>query len=290
MIDALHAEIAADHRQSDWLMRWPSSSQPRLRLICLPYAGGAASVYAPWRAHMPGGVELCSVQLPGRERRLREAPIDSMETLITVLTRALEPFLDRPFALFGHSMGSLIAFELAHRLRVEGLPGPLHLFLSAMYAPAQLRQRPQLHELPDSELMDAVRTLSGTPQLVLDNRELMQAMLPALRADFRLIETYRYRQQARLRCPLSLCGGKDDRITRRDLAAWRSEVASSFCLRLFPGDHFYLQSNPEALLRFLVHELELLLVQVNGAPAAKVPAGPVAAPERSSHLQTNPTA
>lgn len=244
--------------------RWTAFHRPpegaRLRLFCFPFAGGGASAYRGWQAAMPAGVEVVPVQLPGREGRFGEPLHRSLHTLLPPMLLGLRGMMELPFAFFGHSMGALVAFELARLLARVGAAGPVRLFASAYAGPRVLPRHPQLHALPAAEFMEEMRTLNGTPAEVLESREIMDALFPVLRADFEMCETYRYLPGDPLPCPLHVLGGADDpNITRDDLEAWAAETSGTFDLRIFPGDHFYLQSSPAAPLAavraLLEHEL-----------------------------------
>ncbi len=239
-----------------WLAYHRPRQEARIRLFCFPYAGGGASIYHAWAQSLPPQVEVCPVQLPGRENRIREEPFRRMEALVEALAAGLAPLLDRPFAFFGHSMGSLIAFELARGLRREGRPGPVHLFVSGHRAPQLPPQDEPIHPLPDREFLDKVFQLNGTPEEVRTNPELRALFLPILRADFELCETYRYRAEPPLPCPLSAFGGLgDSHAPREELQAWQAQSQGRFVLRMLPGDHFFLTSAGPLLLKILGQEL-----------------------------------
>jgi medium-chain acyl-[acyl-carrier-protein] hydrolase len=206
-------------------------------------------------------VEVCPVQLPGRESRLREPPLTRLEPLVPALLEGLSPFLDLPFAFFGHSMGALIAFELAHELARRGASGPRHLFVSARRAPRLPSREGPIANLPEPEFLVHLRELNGTPEEVLAHAELMELLLPLLRADFALHESFVYRAAEPLAVGISAFGGlADPDVTREDLAGWREETRGSFGLRMLPGDHFFIHSATamitEAVARDLA-ELEL---------------------------------
>ncbi|MGH9360354.1 MAG: thioesterase II family protein, partial [Thermoanaerobaculia bacterium] len=214
----------------------------RFRLFCLPYAGGGASIYRAWRGELPAGVELCPVQLPGRETRLREPPFTRLEPLVAALADAL-PFAALPFAFFGHSMGALVAFELARELRRRGGPEPLHLFLSGRRGPLVPSREEPIYDLPEAQFLERLRQLNGMPEEVLGHGELMALLLPLLRADFALHETWSHRPEEPLAAGISAFGGlADPEVTREDLEGWRGETRGRFHLRSFPGDHFFLHS------------------------------------------------
>jgi medium-chain acyl-[acyl-carrier-protein] hydrolase len=227
-----------------------------IRLFCFPYAGGGASIFRHWANGLPEFVEVCPVQLPGRETRFREAAFTRLGPLIEALAGELGPYLDPPFAFFGHSMGALLAFELARRLRRDGRPQPVGLFVSGCGAPQIRTQESPIHALPVADFRERLRGLNGTPAAVLDNDELMDLLLPTLRGDFALCETYTYTPAPPLSCPISAWGGLgDDTVGRQELDAWRAQTTGSFRLRMLRGDHFFLQSAQPLLLRALAAEL-----------------------------------
>lgn len=224
-----------------------------LRLFCFHHAGGGASLYRSWWESMPGGVEVLPVQLPERESRLAEQPFRSVDALLAALVEGLRPFMDVPFAFFGHGMGALVAFDLARRLAAEGLPGPVHLWASGRVPD----EREPSYGLPGPEFIEELRRLDGTPGEVLRNREVLGLILPLLRADFEFCETYRYIRGAPLRCGISALGGAGDPdVSREQLDVWRAGTEGPFRLGLFPGGHFYLISHPHVVLRELGRELQ----------------------------------
>jgi medium-chain acyl-[acyl-carrier-protein] hydrolase len=240
-----------------WVKPSRPDSQARLRLFCFPYAGGGASAYYKWAELLPRQIELCPVQLPGREMRIAEPPFARLGPLVEAVASALLPTLSSPFALFGHSMGALVSFELARYLRRQYKLSPVHLFVSGLSAPSLRRLRPPIHEAPDAEFLAEITRLNGTPKEVLDHAELRDLMLPLLRADFAVCETYEFGVENPLPCPLSAYGGLADEESVRDrLEPWREHTSGVFALRMFPGDHFFLQSARLPLLRAMVLELE----------------------------------
>lgn len=212
-------------------------------------------MFHSWSSILPAEIEVCAIQLPGRENRLREAPFTQLSPLVQTLVRILHPYLHKPFALFGHSMGALISFELTRELRRRKVSGPLHLFVSGRNAP-QIPDPDPIYHLPEPEFVAVLRRLNGTPEAVLQNRELMQFILPLLRADFTLHETYSYTAEPPLDCPISVFGGLQDSETTRDgLDTWRAQTRNVFTLRLFPGDHFFLDSAQNLLLQAILQDL-----------------------------------
>ena len=243
---------------ADYWFRSGRRQRPvHLRLFCFPYAGGTAAVYKDWADHLPATVQVLAVELPGRGSRIKEAPFVSIPALIDALVGAIVPFLDVPFAFFGHSMGAVIAFELARRLRKTYRHEPEILLVSGRRAPQIPDIKRAAYDLPTAELIEELRRLDGTPKEVLENTELMELIIPLLRADFQMIQTYTYEGDSPLRCPISAYGGlRDHEETREQLLLWREQTISRFCLHMLPGDHFFVRSAASILLATLSRELE----------------------------------
>lgn len=244
-------------QSSLWISRPKANPAAKIRLFCFPYAGGGALLYRPWVDTLPPDIEVCSVQLPGRENRLQEPPFDRLEPLLEVLAPAIAPYLDeKPFAFFGYSLGTLVSFELARRLQQQGGPMPRHLFVAARRAPQIPSSEPPLYELSDADFMEELRRLKGTPEAVLDQAELMQLLLPLLRADFTINETYDYREAPPLSCPISAFGGmRDEDVSREDMDAWRVQTERGFTLRMIQGDHFFIHTARMVLLQSICRDL-----------------------------------
>jgi len=232
-----------------------SKVQPRLRLFCFPYAGGGSSIFRLWPNALPAEVEVCPVYLPGRESRLNEAAFTRLSPLVQTVAQVLHPYLDTPFALFGHSMGALISFELARYLRKNYNQLPTHLFVSSHRAPQLPRLGSDTYDLPEPAFIDAVYRLGGTPLEVLQHKELMDMMLPALRADFTLYETYVYSEEEPLACPITAFRGEQDTVSVQELSAWREQTRGAFSLHTLPGGHFFLHRYQGLLLQALSGQL-----------------------------------
>jgi medium-chain acyl-[acyl-carrier-protein] hydrolase len=237
--------------------RRPPASTRALRLFAFPYAGRGASLYFPWRAVLPDWIELVAVQLPGREGRLAEPALDRLEVAVAALVEAIAPLLDRPYAFFGHSMGALLCYELACALAARNAPEPVALALSGRRAPTTIDADPLLHLMPDDAFINALRArYDGIPQAVLDEPELLRLALPTLRRDIELIETHVPYAHPPLAAPFLLYGGDADPLTPPEtLTAWRPLTKGDAPLRLFPGGHFYLQSQQPSLLDDLTRQL-----------------------------------
>jgi len=213
-------------------------------------------MFRTWSESLPPEIEVRPVQFPGRENRLLEAPFSQLFSLIESIAQALLPYLDMPFAFFGHSMGALVSFELARYLRRQHSLSPLHLFVSGRRAPQLPDPDPPIHHLPQAEFLEELRRLKGTPEEVLQNAELLHLLLPLLRADFALCETYFYTPEEPLLYPITAFGGlQDDEVSRDVLTAWREQTRSSFKSRFFVGDHFFLHKERVSLLLALCQDL-----------------------------------
>ncbi len=241
-----------------WLYYFKPNPKASVRLFCFPYAGGTALVYRTWAQKLPASVEVIAIQLPGRFTRAREPAISKLTDLLDSVASALTLFLDKPFAFFGHSMGALVAFEVARFFRRQGRALPRHIFVSGRGAPQLNREHRPLYNLPKDELLVELQQLEGTPREVLEHPELMDLMLPLLRADFSICDTYEYTEEAPLACPITAFGGlQDSDISRRGIEAWREQTSATFTLRMFRGNHFFIHSNEMLLLNLLATQLGL---------------------------------
>ncbi|MET0625052.1 MAG: alpha/beta fold hydrolase [Pyrinomonadaceae bacterium] len=243
-------------RRDPWVVPVGPNPQAALRLFCFPYAGGTAQVYHAWGRHLPPTVETYAVQLPGRVRRSGEPFVKNLPAMVEAALAALLPYFDRPFAFFGHSMGAMLSFELARRLRRERERGPAQLFLSGQRAPQLPGNARVTYDLPEPLLIEELRRLNGTPAEVLEHSELMGLLIPLLRADFELVQTYVYEPGPPLDCPIVAYGGlEDEEVPPDDLAAWREQTTATFSIQMFPGDHFFLHSSQSLLLGRLSEDL-----------------------------------
>lgn len=218
--------------------------------MCLPHAGGGSAAYRGWAELLPG-VDVCPVVLPGREGRLSEPPHADLPSLVRAMADALGPVLEHaPYALFGHSMGSWLAFELAREQRRRGGAVPVHLFLSARRAPDLPDRAGPLRHLDDDAFLQAVQARYGAiPPRMLERPAFLRMFLPALRADFALLETWSFTEEAPLPVPFTcLHGLRDATVGREEVLAWRRHTSAAFDLATVPGDHFFLEPERERVV------------------------------------------
>ncbi|MCA1453650.1 thioesterase [Bradyrhizobium sp. BRP22] len=226
-----------------------------MRLFCLPYSGGSAMVYARWRRLLPSWIEVQPVEWPGRGARMDEPLATDPRKLAEQLASELHAQVDRPYALFGHSLGALVAFELAHSLLDRGAPVPVILFASGTEAPAVRDGSRWRLPLSDEALLNELRNLQGTPDEALSNPEIMRAALPVLRADFLMCGAYSYRPRPPLPCAIHVFGGEDDDTGYESLMAWKRETLAEFSLDILPGHHFFIHTQQARMLDLICSAL-----------------------------------
>ena len=242
---------------SSWFLRPTKRPWARTLLFCFPHAGGGASSFRNWPEACHPNIDAVLIQPPGREARLREEPLRSMQSITAAIADALPALLDRPFAFFGHSLGAKIAFETARELRRRNLPPPIHLYAAACAAPSVPWRHQVLHELSTDDLLREVqRRYGGVPQEVMADRDLSALLVPALRADLAIIETYRYSEEAPLATPITCFCGADDAMTPESEALeWRRHTSAAFGFEMFPGDHFFPAASRKPILDIIESEL-----------------------------------
>jgi medium-chain acyl-[acyl-carrier-protein] hydrolase len=250
---------SADATTDLWIDRTRGGATPRFRLFCFPYAGGGAGIYRDWAKDLSPHVEVCAVRLPGRERRYAEAPLRRVEQAVEALVPVLRECLDLPFVLFGHSMGAVLAYEAARALRLQAGAEPRALFVSAHPPPQSRLRHRDWHDLPRDALIAELKALGGTPAEVFEHDDLVDLMLPMLRGDLELVETYRGTATPRLSCPVIAMGGTDDHdVPPDDLAGWGAVTEGPFKSLPFHGGHFFINSERARVMQSLRHELGLL--------------------------------
>ncbi len=239
-----------------WVTFPQPNPQANLRLFCFPYAGGSSGIFRTWANNLPKSIEVCPIEFPGRGSRFIEAPFTRLDLLVEEIAPSILPYLDKPFAFFGHSMGAVISFELTRIInRKYGLL-PVHLLIAGRHAPQLSDRHPPIHNLPEPDFIQGLCRYNGMPKQVLENSELMEVFLPVLRADFAVCETYNYTDEPPLSCPITAFGGLQDTETSVDeLEAWRNKTNNSFFLHLLPGDHFFIQSDQLLLLQLITQIL-----------------------------------
>ncbi len=243
-----------------WIRQLRQIPNPRLRLFCFPYAGGGASLFRLWSEYLPEEVEVCPVQLPGRESRVKEPIYDELLPLVEKLSDVLLPGFNLPFVFFGYSLGALIAFELARLIRKKFNIVPNHIIVAASPAPHLLEKNFPVHELSSGEFIEFLRKMEGTPEEVFNDPGLLEFFLPLLRADFRVYETYLYYPDLPLACPISAYGGLgDDSVTEDELQSWEVHTSTNFIRRMFPGNHYFLRDHANLLFRAILEDLSKLI-------------------------------
>jgi len=239
-----------------WVVKPRPVTSPDVRVICFPHAGAGAAVFMGWVDQLPPTAELCAIRFPGRENRLDEPLIDDLPSLVDRLGAVLSPLLDRPFVLFGHCSGSLVAFELARWLRAHKRPQPDLLVVSSIEAPALHPVAAPLHQLPRDELIHQVAEFGGLPPQVLEDPEMRDMVEPALRSDTRMAESADYVEEPPLEVPITVIGGlRDHLVSLESMAAWRWETSCRFSLHMLPVGHFVLDP-AVALMRHELRDLE----------------------------------
>ncbi|HKX27098.1 MAG TPA: alpha/beta fold hydrolase [Blastocatellia bacterium] len=247
-----------------WFQSHSEQEPASLRLFCFPYAGGTALVFNRWKRLLPSSVQIMAAELPGRGLRLHEPPFISLPALIDELKNVIRPCLGLPFVFFGHSMGAIIAFELARTLRREYGVEPQALLVAGRRAPQIPKGESVTYNLPRDEFIKELIRLDGTPREIIEHVELMEIIIPLLRADFQLVQTYEYAAEALLQCPIVAYGGEEDREVPRDkILPWSELTTSRFALHMLPGDHFFLRSAQAQLLELIKRELSEVLAHAS---------------------------
>ncbi|HMA03559.1 MAG TPA: thioesterase domain-containing protein [Gemmatimonadaceae bacterium] len=244
-------------QSNPWILRSRTHQDPAVRLLYFPPGGAGASFAGVWRDQIPPTVDLCAIQLPARETRLKEPPIAVWHDLMDALVPALAPELDLPFALFGYSLGALVAFEFARALRRTGNPRPSHLFVAARPAPQLPIMGSRVAHLPDHQLLDTLRRAGMFPDAVADDRAFLEMAIPTWRMDLSLNEGYRYRAEPPFEFPISAFGGlSDPMVGRHVLTPWETHTANRFEVHMLPGGHMLPPESQTALMKLILKGME----------------------------------
>jgi len=223
-----------------------------VRLFCFPCAGASAATYASWAAVMPPEFEAFVLELPGRGGRFREPPVRDLVWLIREIAGAVRGLMDRPSVFFGHSLGALLSYELARELRRQGAIMPHWLYVAGRRAPQLPDLDPPIHGLPDDDFIAELALLGGIPDALIAERELLELLLPAMRADIFLNETYVYGEEEPLKCLITALGGQQDaEVPTEDLRAWSAQSSAGFELVMFEGGHFFVHPERAPILRLM---------------------------------------
>lgn len=236
-----------------WLMPFSKEGNGRINLFYFPHAGGGASSFFQWARRLPNELNSYAIQLPGRETRLRETPIDNLPQVVEGLVGVLRPYLNKPFIFWGHSMGALLSYEVTRALAKQHIR-PQRLIVSGYNAPHIPYADPHIHHLPQDEFMTALQELNGTPAEVLADEELRSLLLPLLRADFKLVEQYQPKTAVSLPVPITILNGDaDEKTNREDLEAWQAHSTSPLELFEFSGDHFFIHHHQPDLVNTVLN-------------------------------------
>lgn len=245
---------------SEWFVCPKPNPRATLRLFCFPYAGAGAGIYRSWQGKLPVSAEVVAIQLPGRGSRLNERPLTRIAPMVEAIYRDIHPYLELPCAFFGHSMGALIGFELVRTMARGGDRLPLCLFVSGRQAPHLPVRTAPTFDRPSAEFIQELQRINGTPREILSSPELMELLLPAIRADFEAVETYEYVPGGRIGIPIVACSGiQDSEVPAEEIGQWNLHAGSSFKFHSLPGDHFFVHSSETDLLAVISKELQKLL-------------------------------
>lgn len=233
-----------------WIRRFHPVSDAPTRLVCFPHAGGSATFYFPVSRVLSPTTDVIAIQYPGRQDRRTESCVDSIGELADIIAAHLEPLADKPISLFGHSMGAMVAYEVARRMEKGGTP-PLTLFASGRRAPSRYRDE-RMHLASDDGLIAELKSLSGTDSAVLGDEEILRMILPAVRSDYKAVETYQHREGPLLNCPVTvLTGDLDPMVTMEEAKAWAGHTNGPFDLKVYGGGHFFINDHAAAVMRLI---------------------------------------
>lgn len=242
-------------KRNPWIHQVRENPSAKIRLFCFPFSGATAATYFPWTEILPSVIEVCPVQYPGHGNRMGEPLVHRMELMVDQAVQAFQESLDKPYITFGHSLGALLSFEFLHALRLKGYPLPKIMFVSGHGAPHLPDPNPPIHHLPDKEFLQTLKDLNGMTSEFFESQELMEMLVPVLRADFEICDYYQYKKITPFDFPIFAYGGlMDPFVHKNDLESWREHTTSAFNIRMFPGDHFYINHSRMHLLQMLARD------------------------------------
>lgn len=228
-------------RTSKWFLITKPKPRAKYRLFCFPYAGGSATAYLGWEHLLPDDIELVAIQPPGRANRLNENLLTSVHEMAEEIASVIPPWLDRPYFMYGHSLGSVVSFELLHLLKARNLPLPKRFFCGARRAPHAPPRIAPIHDYPLDKFKLELKSLNGTPDVVLENSDLMEIFVPILRTDFKAAYVYHRDPNVKLECEVSaFCGSRDDKVIVEDMVGWQDHFHKPMDFRVFDGGHFFM--------------------------------------------------
>ncbi|WP_291584171.1 thioesterase II family protein [Clostridium sp. UBA6640] len=228
-----------------------------MNLFCLPYAGGSESIYYSWRKFLDPSIKLYPIKLKGRGKRFNEDYYNSLEEAVDDIYACMKNLIiNEDYAIYGHSMGSLLAYELYYKIMKNNLREPKHIFFSGYKAPSMIREKENIYELPDYEFMKRIIEIGGTPEELLENEELLNLFIPIIRNDFKIIENYIYKEKSeKIKCDVSILNGRQDDITLEEILAWKNHVDLKSKFYDFDGNHFFINSNVHNIVNIINNTL-----------------------------------
>lgn len=228
-----------------------------MKLFCLPYAGGSETIYYKWKNYLQPLIEVLPIELKGRGKRFSEVFYENLEEAVEdIFENIKDKIVNNDYAIYGHSMGSLIAYELYYKICNENAKMPKHMFFSGYKAPSIPRKEKQICLLPDDEFIKEVIELGGTPQEVVESEELLQLFTPILRNDFKMLENYIYKEKkSKIQCNISILNGKEDDITLEEILSWKNHGDKGVKVYNFEGNHFFINTNLENIIKVINNTL-----------------------------------
>lgn len=240
---------------NDWFINFNPNFNSTIRLFCFPYAGGGSSAFYPWKTYLANNIELIAIQYPGREGRFSEPLVSELKVITHELAKGFKPYLDNPYLIFGHSLGSLIGFEFIRLIRQLNFPLPKHFIVSGAKAPHMPLRRKHLHNLEDIAFKKELMKYNGVPEHILNNDELMNLFMPLLRNDFKITEDYVYQDLDPLSCNITALSGLDDETVLKDeVLGWGKQTNKNFQHISYPGDHFFIRNHQIHIIQ-VIHKI-----------------------------------